>query len=617
VTATVAAGTIPCALAVNPVTNKVYVVNTYGGNPAVTDSGTVTVIDGATNATTTVAAGTNPCAIGANWSTNKIYVANLNSEDVTVIDGATNATTTVAMGNDPHAVAVNPLTDSIYVTNSGSSAVAVINGSSNGVSYVSVGTGPFAIAVNPVTNRIYVSSPGGDSVTVIDGATLATTSVPVGSGPGAIAVNQVTNKVYVANSQDNTVTVIDGATNATASVPVGIQPMAVAINTVTNMVYVADFGNPGGGGGGLTVVDGATNATTAIAVGNSPASVAVNDVTNKIYATDGVSNVIVLDGATNAIARVPVGAGATAVAVNPVTDTVYSANDGGNIGTVSVIDGAAAASGAPSARIVNLSARAQVGTGGNILIPGFVIGGSGAETLLIRGAGPGLAQFGISGFLAQPSLSVSNSAGALVASNTGWATSSSPAGLARIAAQVGAFAFASGSADCAAVVSLPAGAYTVQVSGVNNSTGVALAEIYEVASSGTRLVNISARAQVGPGGANIITGFVIAGTGPEVMLVRADGPTLAEFGVSGFLAQPSLSVFDSAGNVVATNTGWGGSFEEDLTAAFSASVGAFPLPPGSADSAQFVSLAPGAYSMQVSGSDGTTGIALAEAYEAP
>lgn|SRR5271165_913383 len=87
VTATLAAGSQPCAVAVNPVTNTVYVANYYGGD--------LTVIDGATNRGATVAAGTNPCAIGANWVTNKIYVANFNSQDVTVIDGATNSTITV------------------------------------------------------------------------------------------------------------------------------------------------------------------------------------------------------------------------------------------------------------------------------------------------------------------------------------------------------------------------------------------------------------------------------------------------------------------------------------------------------------------------------------------
>ena len=98
----------------------------------------------------------------------------------------------------------------------------------------------------------------------------------------------------------------------------------------------------------------------------------------------------------------------------------------------------------------------------------------------MRGDGPSLTQFGVTGVLAQPSLSVLNSAGTVVASNTGWGTGSDPSQIASIASEVGAFSLTSGSADCAQVVNLAAGAYTIQISGLNNSTGVALAEVYEV-----------------------------------------------------------------------------------------------------------------------------------------
>jgi septal ring-binding cell division protein DamX len=182
---------------------------------------------------------------------------------------------------------------------------------------------------------------------------------------------------------------------------------------------------------------------------------------------------------------------------------------------------------------------------------------------------------------------------------------------------VGAFALTSGSADCALIASLPAGAYTVQVSGLNSTTGVALAEVYEVSASGTRLANISTRAQVGTGGNIIIPGFVISGSGTDQLLVRADGPSLTQFGVSGVLAQPSLSVYNGAGTVIASNTGWGTSSNPALLASTAAAVGAFAFASGSADSAQIVNLSAGAYTIQVSGVNGTTGVALAEVYEVP
>ena len=269
-------------------------------------------------------------------------------------------------------------------------------------------------------------------------------------------------------------------------------------------------------------------------------------------------------------------------------------------------------------RLVNISARAQVGTGSNILIPGFAISGSGSETLLIRADGPTLATaFNVSGALEAPSRGVYDATGKRVATNTGWGTNTNPSQIASIAASVGAFALPAGSADCALVASLPAGAYTVQVSGVNNTTGVALAEVYEVSSSGTRLVNISTRTQVGTGGNIIIVGFVVSGSGTEQLLVRGDGPALAQFGVPGVLAQPSLSVFDGSGASVAGNTGWTTNTNPSQLASVAASVGAFALTQGSADSAEIVNLQAGAYTMQVSGVNNTTGVALAEAYEVP
>jgi kumamolisin len=271
----------------------------------------------------------------------------------------------------------------------------------------------------------------------------------------------------------------------------------------------------------------------------------------------------------------------------------------------------------PSAvRLANISTRALVGTGGNILIPGIYISGSGTDTLLIRGDGPALTQYGVTGVLAQPTLSVYNSAGTLVASNTGWGTNSNPTQIANVAAQVGAFPLASGSADCALVANLSAGSYTVQISGVGSTSGVALAEVYEVSATGTaRLANISTRAMVGTGGNILIPGIYISGSGTEELLVRADGPSLIQYGVTGVLAQPTLSIFNASGTLVASNTGWGTGSNATQIANVSASVGAFPFAAGSADCALIVNLPPGSYTIQVSGSQSTTGVALAEVYE--
>jgi streptogramin lyase len=132
----------------------------------------------------------------------------------------------------------------------------------------------------------------------------------------------------------------------------------------------------------------------------------------------------------------------------------------------------------PATRLVNISSRAQVGTGGNILIGGFEIGGSTAETVLVRGVGPTLvtAPYNVPSSIAQPILTV-YSGNTPLYSNTGWGGDSTIAG---IFGTVGAFALNASSQDSALLITLPPGGYTAEVSGVNNTTGVALVEIYEV-----------------------------------------------------------------------------------------------------------------------------------------
>ncbi len=276
----------------------------------------------------------------------------------------------------------------------------------------------------------------------------------------------------------------------------------------------------------------------------------------------------------------------------------------------------------------NISTRAGVGTGGDVLIAGFSISGpqGSTEDLLIRGVGPALSQFTIAGPLLQPVLTLFDSSGSQIATNTAWTTNSNSAQVATAAASVGAFALTPtveadanqpASADSALLISLPPGNYTAQVTGVSGTTGAALAEIYQVGSSSAQLTNISTRAFVGTGVAVEIAGLVVKGSQPTRVLIRAVGPTLAQFTVTGVLAQPTLTVVDAAGNSVATNTGWSTNTNAAAIASESANVGAFALPSGSADCALLLTLQPGTYTAIVSGVGGTSGIALVEAYQAP
>lgn len=131
----------------------------------------------------------------------------------------------------------------------------------------------------------------------------------------------------------------------------------------------------------------------------------------------------------------------------------------------------------------DLSARARVLAGAGVVIPGLVVTGANARTLLVRAVGPGLGAFGVGGTLARPALTVT-AGGAVVAANSGWESSADPAGLAAAAAaaRAGAFAVQTGRADAALMVTLPAGAWTIQVSGADGGAGLVLVEVYEVGS---------------------------------------------------------------------------------------------------------------------------------------
>ena len=154
----------------------------------------VAVVDGATKTTNTINAGSNPNAVAVNQVTNKVYVPNIGDNTVTVIDAANGSTTsTVSAGTGPTAVAVNPATNKIYVPNSGSADVTVIDGlNGNATTQVSAGQGPFAVAVNTVSNKAYVTNSTSNSVTVIDGTTNGTSNITVGTAPKGLAINEVT-----------------------------------------------------------------------------------------------------------------------------------------------------------------------------------------------------------------------------------------------------------------------------------------------------------------------------------------------------------------------------------------------------------------------------------------
>jgi hypothetical protein len=184
-----------------------------------------------------------------------------------------------------------------------------------------------------------------------------------------------------------------------------------------------------------------------------------------ISAAAGRLGAFALDGASRDAAVLPtLGAGGYTTTVTPAGTTAPG------VALVELYD--ADASG--TSRLVNVSARAPVGTGNDVLVVGFAVGGTGNRNVLIRAIGPTLAAFGVAGTLADPKLDVFQN-GVVLRASDNWNPNLAP-----LFASVGAFALTANSADAALALSLAPGTYTVQVSGVGNTTGVALVEVYEL-----------------------------------------------------------------------------------------------------------------------------------------
>ena len=173
-------------------------------------------------------------------------------------------------------------------------------------------------------------------------------------------------------------------------------------------------------------------------------------------------------------------------------------------------------------------------------------------------------------------------------------------------AEIQASGFAPVNAKESAILStLNPGAYTAIVSGVGGGTGVGIVEVYELDRPEIPLINISTRGKVLTGDNVMIGGFIIQGDSAKTVLIRAVGPNLANFGVTGVLANPKLQLY-SGQTVIASNDDWG-------TATNASAITATGLAPANPlEAAILITLQPGAYTAIVSGADGGSGVGIVE-----
>jgi len=260
-------------------------------------------------------------------------------------------------------------------------------------------------------------------------------------------------------------------------------------------------------------------------------------------------------------------------------------------------------------RLLNISTRMEVLTGDQVLIGGFIVTGTGLKNVILRGIGPSLAAFGVSGVLTDPILELHDAQGAILASNDDWQDTQQD--------EIEATGLAPGDDhESAIVTSLEPGSYTAILAGTNNSTGIGLVEVYDLdQSAGSKLANISTRGFVDTGDNVMIGGIIVGPTDTGIgsvfigttVLIRAIGPSLGTFGVSDPLQDPVLELHDGQGAILASNDDWQDTQQDEIEAT--------GIPPtDTRESAIVETLAPGAYTAIVRGKNDTTGVALVEAY---
>jgi len=511
-------------------------------------------------------------------------------------------------------------------------------------------TPPYSISFTPISSGVYTftavatdnsnaTSPSGS--TVVDVA-------PAAGGLGTVEYfgTYGNGGMFAYAIVDGTVGTFIGYTNGTPtalyypdlSVSSGGGFAATAVNKVVPVSGTASVTgvegtlNPGG-----TIFIGALTQIGSVAVaGGFYSGSLVGQATSQVTAIVGSSSQIMVyvgEGAYSDAGSGTIDSSGhftiTTGAGNTLTGVLNSSNgfmsgslSGGPGGTfnAAIVSGGTFSDGV----LANLSTRAPIGTGANIMIAGFTVGGTASKQLLIRADGPALTALGLTGAIAATQLNVYGTASSTtpIDTNIGWSSNATNASQVTAADLLtGAFALTAGSSDSALTSTFAPGAYTAQVSGVGSDTGVGLVEIYDMDTptpfTTKKLINVSTRASVGTGQSVAIAGFEITGSASKRLLIRGAGPGLAAMGVTGSLTAAHLQLMNKSGNLIRENFSWQLGNGTALVDAAELATGAFTYASGSADAAILIVLPPGTYTAELSGAGSASGVGLIEVYEVP
>jgi hypothetical protein len=246
--------------------------------------------------------------------------------------------------------------------------------------------------------------------------------------------------------------------------------------------------------------------------------------------------------------------------------------------------------------LANIATRMRVETGANALIGGIIITGNAPKKIIVRAIGPSLT---LNGKLQDPQLQLFNAAQEQIASNNNWKDNANQGEI------VASGVAPTNDLEAAILMTLQPGNYTAVVRGVNDTTGIGVAEIYDLdRNADSKLANISTRGFVQGGDNVMIGGFIVTGEAAQKVIIRAIGPSLS---VDGKMADPTLELVNNNGDILRANNNWKDTQQADIQAT------TIP-PPNDFESAIVETLQPAPYTAIVRGFGGTTGIAVVEIY---